>query len=659
MAKLTKGEGQLELSLRGHPDFTNALEAVKAVSGRRFDPDTKNWCFPEDPMIAERLMVTVRPEVSAEVLSWVKATKAEKQKELVTPLPKDADITLPWAKNRVSWQPEWVDKDQTIPFNGLYGYQRAFIDMAAGMDEPERALFLADDMGAGKCGQAAGAITEFQLRRSDMYSSGLSPNGTPMHNVTDLLHWYAAEDGPKLIICPNSVKGTWARELRMWLGQDVPLQIVEGTQPKRKKQILQGIADNGWVIVNWDQLRVKREEQKRRKKVVNRYTGEFLGWADKVVSVEVMREPLFSETEWLAVVADEAHRAKNRDALQTRGLWKVSGRMRLALTGTPLMNSPDELWPLLRWLYPDQYGDSTKTQKKTPYWSFYNEYVEFYEGQYGKIITGVNNPDALRFELKGRLVRRTKDEILPDLPPKTRTYVPLKMKPKQRKLYEEAEKAMWLEVEQAIAAGDKDALKFAKTALENPAAIYTLSNGASRIVRLQQIASTPALLGGEDESIKMDWAEEKITIDSDPGRQWVVFTKFKGTCEILVQRLQAKGFKAAFYNGDVDSERRTALENDFQNGEIQVIVGTIAAMKEGITLTSASDEIFFEREWTPAPNEQAEDRCHRIGQKDHVNIYILECEDSVDTQNVKVRNILKSLIVSSVIAKDEVEEVHG
>src|SRR5687767_1813432 len=106
MAKLTKGSDQLELSLTGHPDFANALAAVKAVAGRRYDGDRKLWCFPDDPAVAERLMVTVKPEVSAEVLSWVKATKADRAQELVTPLPQDADLMLPWGNGRVHWQPE-------------------------------------------------------------------------------------------------------------------------------------------------------------------------------------------------------------------------------------------------------------------------------------------------------------------------------------------------------------------------------------------------------------------------------------------------------------------------------------------------------------------------------------------------------------------------
>lgn len=644
--KLVKGEDQLELSLTGHPDFPNALAACKAIAGRRYNGDRKVWCFPDDPAIAERLMVTVRPEVSPEVLSWVKATKAERAQELVTPLPDDAELLVPWGNSRVHWQPEKVGKrGEEVPFNGLYSFQRSFIDVAAGTpDQRNRALLLGDDMGLGKCGQSAGAICEFLMRKS-AFASDIHMPIEAFESAEDMLAWANVDNGPKLIVSPMSVNGTWRRELKMWLGSSTPLVTADGTTPKkRNKQILEGIECQGWTIVNWEQIRTKKEKQKVRKKIVHPITGDFIKWRTVEQEVEVMREPLFEDTPWVAAVADEAHRAKNRKSLQTKGLWRIDADMKLALTGTPLMNSPDELWPVLKWLYPDEY---------TSYWRFFDEYVDFYEGQYGKIITGVKNADALRFELSTRLVRRTKKQVLKDLPDKTREYVPVKLGSKQRKLYDEAEKQMWFEVEQAIKEGDKQAKAFAAAAIKNQT--YQVVNGAARTVRLRQIASSPALLGGEDDSAKLDAAVELIL---DAGKQMVVFTEFVATTNLLVERLRDKKLVAEAYTGSVSQEARTQLEDDFQQGDIDVIVGTIPAMKEGITLTAADTVLFIERHWTPAVNEQCEDRLHRVGQKKNVTVLILEAEDTVDTQKVSVTNAIKSLIVSSVIDKDDVEEIH-
>lgn len=655
MPKLTRGEDQLELSLTGAQDFQAALAAVKAVPGRRFDGDRKLWCFPEEPSVAERLMVTVKPEVSADVLSWVKTAKAEKQQELVTPLPADADLSIPWGTQRVSWQPEFVGpKNDPKPFNGLYGFQRSFIDYTADKPLLSSGVLLADDMGLGKCGQAAGAVIEWQIRKAGM-ADMLRDNRAnipldAMTSASDLLKWAGIPNGPKLVISPNSVKGTWARELRsLWLGPDEPVTVVDGSTPKqRNKQLLEAIKSDGWAIVNWEQLRTKKEERKKRVKIYHPVTREFLKWMEKTEEVTVLREPLFEDTDWIAVIADEAHRAKNRKSLTTAGLWRVNAPLKVALTGTPLMNSPDELWPILRWLFPDEY---------TSYWRFYDQYVDFYEGQYGKIITGVRNPDALRFELSTRLVRRTKKQVLKELPDKTREFIPVKLNKKQRKLYDEAEKQLWFEVEQAIKDGDKAALSFAKKVTENPSSIYTVPNGAARTVRLRQIASSPALLGGEDDSAKMDAAVE-IILDAQP-KQFVVFSEFVDSCRILVERLRAKGINAEAFTGQSESDDRTRMENAFQAGEIEVLVGTIGAMREGITLTAADTQLWLERHWTPAYNEQGEDRCHRNGQKNAVTILILEAEETVDTQKIKPINTIKSLIVSSVISKDDVVEAGG
>jgi SNF2 family DNA or RNA helicase len=275
-------------------------------------------------------------------------------------------------------------------------------------------------------------------------------------------------------------------------------------------------------------------------------------------------------------------------------------------------------------------------------------------GTKGRTIIGVKNPDALRFELKHRLVRRTKGEVL-DLPEKVREYVPVKLNTKQRKAYEEAEAAFWLSIEQAVKEGDKDAAHFAEQVLTGKKRIYELANGAARTVRLRQVASTPALLGGLDDSAKLDAAVEIIT-DAQP-KQFVVFTEFVETANILCERLRKHDLTAAAFTGEVtDTSVRTDYENKFQSGDIDVLVGTLGAMRESITLTAADTVIFVERAWVPAWNEQAEDRLWRNGQKNQVTVLILEAEDTVDQDKVKPANVVKEAIVASVLKKDTIKE---
>jgi SNF2 family DNA or RNA helicase len=116
------------------------------------------------------------------------------------------------------------------------------------------------------------------------------------------------------------------------------------------------------------------------------------------------------------------------------------------------------------------------------------------------------------------------------------------------------------------------------------------------------------------------------------------------------------GLAARAYTGETDSKERADIEDAFQRGEIQVLVGT-SAMREGITLTAADTAHFLERAWVPAWNAQAEDRLHRIGQRDPVTIYIYEAENTVDDGTVFLTNRRKDSIVKTVLPQDEVKEL--
>lgn len=557
----------------------------------------------------------MQPIADPSIVEWVKSARQTNEQELVSPLPDDAEVTIPWGHDRAPWQPEEVNSE---PFVGLKPHQRALVGALAGLSEMK--AIVADDMGLGKTGSALAAIAEAATIKGD---GGIIQEDDYLRYVTG--------SEPRLIVCPNSVKGVWRREVGRWLGPGEPVQIIDGTTPKaRHNQLVTSLDDPTWIIVNYEQLRTQKIKRKTR-------TGG-------TKTEEIMKEPLFAESKWLAVIADEAHRAKNRKASQTRGLFRVQAPIMLALTGTPLMNTPDELWALLHWLFPKEY---------TSYWRFYEQYVDYIEGYFGKIITGVKNPDALRFELNKRLYRRTKAQVL-DLPEKLRVRIPVQLDSKSRKLYTEAEKGLWLEIEKAVTEGDASATRFAAEASSGKN-IYTIPNGAARTVRLRQILSTPALLGGEDHSNKMDALVENV-IDNQH-KQHVVFSEFVQSCNILAERLRTKELNAETYTGETEEHVRTELEDKFQRGEIQVLIGTIGAMREGITLTAADTQHWLERAWVPGWNEQGEDRNHRIGQRNAVTIYIYEAENTVDDGKIAPTNRLKERIVKTVLPKDKIKEV--
>lgn len=606
---------ELDLSPCRGSEFQDALAKIKDVPGRRFDYDRKLWLVPAEPSVADRVLRTVRPQADAAIHAWVRESRTQETNELTTPLPPDADLQIPWATCRMPWQPEVVNDEK---FDGLFDWQRAAVDLMASAER----VILADDMGLGKTLQAISAVEEWRLRNGA--GDGLT-----------------FPEGPRLIVCPNSVKGSWMRELRRWLPDDTQVHIIDGTTAQaRHNQLRAAVAENAWIIVNWEQLRVKKEVKKikRRNGAVSKKT------------VTVMKEPLFEETKWLAIVADEVHRAKNRKSQQTQGLWRLQASVMYGLSGTPLMNSPDELWAILHWLWPKEY---------TSYWRFFMDYCDFWEDTHQrKVVTGVKNPDALRFELKGRLARRT--AAILGLKGRRRFPYPVALNPKQRKLYDEAERVMWLEVQRAIEEGDKSALEFAQAAAEGAtiSTLYNIPNGAARMTRLLQIIENPALLGGEDDSALMDDFEERYE-NSRPS-QWVVGCKFVGSCTLLANRLRSKyGARVGVYTGEVDPKERTKLEDAFQNGELDVLVGTLASTYQGITLTAAHLMYQLTLDFVPAINEQWESRCDRLGQQELVRIYRPLAENTVADNKVRIINNVKEKIVQTVVSKDEIQEVYN
>ena len=559
-------DATLSLSINGvsGTDFQKTVSVVKSVPGRRFDGDTKTWNVPATVMNANRLLAGCKAEATIEVETWLSEERKRVQGEVVSPIGEDAELSVPWADR-------------------MYSYQRA----GAAFMSDHRNVLLADEQGLGKTVQAISAVAE---------SRGIGED-KPL---------------PVLVVCPNSVKGVWARELFEWAG--IVPTVIKGNAEQRDKAALAAHAAGRWAIVNWEALRLM---------------------------------PGLALLKYYAVIADEIHRAKNRKAQQAKALHALKADLRFGLSGTPVMNSPDELWSQLAFVRPDRYGRSGKAGRRA-YWSFYDDYVDYYEGPFGKVIVGVRNPDALRFELRDVLVRRTKDDVL-DLPPRSWQTIPLELLPAQRRLYTKVRDQMFVDLERDIEAGDVDARQLERFITTGD--VLSLPNAAARTVRLRQVASTPALFGEADKSAKLDAAVELIE-DRGPEAQTVVFAEFKGTIEALGQRLAKRKITFRTLTGDVPEAHRTQNVSEFQAGEARVFLATLSAGGVGITLTAADTAIFIERSWVPANNDQALDRLHRIGQERSVTGLVLEAEDTIDDGSIEPTNRLKRLISDAILSND-------
>lgn len=385
-----------------------------------------------------------------------------------------------------------------------------------------------------------------------------------------------------LVIAPLSVLDVWEREFPKWAGA-LKIQVID---PKNRHRFLTEDADV--YIMHWDALRLM---------------------------------PELAQVKWWHIIADEVHRAKNRKTQQTQALKKLTTIYKTALSGTPAEDKPHDLWSILHWLYPKEFRS---------YWKFYNRYVLWDTHPSGgyKIIKGVQNVKELQAQIKPFYMRRLKEDVLKDLPDKYYTQIHVDLTPAQRKAYDSMRKTMLAWV------GENE-----DKPLASPVVI-------SRLMRLQQfaISSIDIVDGfkrnketGEKDPCKIVRMVEPsskldalMSIIGDTDESIVVFTQFKQVANLLAARLERAEVTYGLYTGDTDKDDRDTIVSEFQRGLRRIFVGTIRAGGEGITLTRASTVCFIDRDWSPSKNKQAEDRLHRVGQKNAVQVIDLMAKNSVD-----------------------------
>lgn len=313
---------------------------------------------------------------------------------------------------------------------------------------------------------------------------------------------------------------------------------------------------------------------------------------------------------WTYVICDEAHFIKSRNALRTKAVKRLKAHYKRALTGTPVVNRPDELWSVLNWLWPHDYKS---------YWRFFETFCEYFQHPtigYKKV-TGVKNVEALHALLEGKMLRRLKKNVLLELPDKYYTNIPVTLGPAQFRVYEEMR---------------KESLAWVGEHENEPVAAPVV---IARLSRLRMFAGAYAdITDGRvrltEPSAKLDALDEILEDAGDS--PVVVFSMFRQMIDLASARLTKAGVPHSVLTGKTPQGQRGQMVDDFQTGKCNVFLGTIPAGGVGITLHRASTVVFLDRSWSPADNVQAEDRLHRIGQKNAVQVILLSAVDSVDQQ---------------------------
>lgn len=419
--------------------------------------------------------------------------------------------------------------------------------------------------------------------------------------IIDLAVALKHRDGIKhcLIICGvNTLKYNWEQEIKthsnesVWiLGNrwgKVSKKWKEGGA-KEKLEDLMNIPEQFFWIINIEGLRgLSTIDPATKNKKHKKYLYPI---ANRI-------EQLCKHGEIGLIAFDEAHKARNPDTHQGKALLSMqSAEHKIAMTGTPLVNSPLDLFVPLKWI-----GVETHS-----FYEYQKHYCKF-GGFNNSDIVGYKNLDQLKDLSSSVLLRRKKADVL-DLPPKIYTNLVIDMHPHQRQLYDEVK-------------------KFLKSNLQK---IKMSNNPMEQIIRLRQVTSAPELVSTTIQvSAKLDALEELVEDITSSGNKVLVFSNWEEVCKIAINRLSK--YNPAKISGSVKVVERKDQENRFQNDpDCKVLVGTIGAMGTGLTLTAATYVIFLDEPWNRAIKEQAEDRTHRIGTKGTINIITLLTVDSVDT----------------------------
>ncbi|MDE3134735.1 MAG: DEAD/DEAH box helicase, partial [Acidobacteriota bacterium] len=357
---------------------------------------------------------------------------------------------------------------------------------------------------------------------------------------------------PAVIVCPASMKLTWSREAAHWL-------------PHRSQQVLSG-RDEGAIeaaeltILNYEIVQ-----------------GRLAGL--------VASGPR-------ALVADESHYCKNPQAKRTKAVRRLADALpreglRLALTGTPVLNHADELIAQLRVI---------------------GRLGEFGSGaSFSRQFEGELSEERLHWHLRRHcFVRRLKSEVLPQLPAKRQVVVPVTLNNEDEYRLAEDDVIAWLKT-QPLDLKVLDA-KIAATL---------------RAQRLAQLTTLQRLAARGKLAAALTWIHDFLA----SGEPLVVFARHREVQEAVLARFPA----ALHLLGEDSVTARTAAIDAFQApAGPQLIVCATRAAAQGITLTRASNVCFLELEWTPAIHDQAEDRCHRIGQRDAVTAWYLLAAETID-----------------------------
>ncbi|GAQ92366.1 hypothetical protein KFL_009950010, partial [Klebsormidium nitens] len=517
-----------------------------------------------------------------------------------------------------------------IHINGtLRRYQQEGVNWLAFLKRFKLHGVLCDDMGLGKTLQATAIVAAAAAERAAARARMPAPDNAPL---------------PSLVVCPPTLVGHWAFEIEKFVGEKVlsPLQYQGSPAERARARAL--FPRHSVVVMSYDSLRKDVEE--------------------------------LEGVAWLYVILDEGHVIKNAKSKIAEAAKRVRAEHRLILSGTPIQNNVLELWSLFDFLMPGFLG----TERE-------------FNAKYGKPLAAARNPkctpkqaeagvlalEALHKQVMPFLLRRTKEEVLTDLPPKIIQDRIVDLSPLQVKLYEDFSRSdVRHEVSSLVQGAD------AVTAVPEQASTHVFQ----ALQYLRKLCSHPLLVAG-DAPERVAAAQAELPSTSGRGglhslehspklvalkeildecgvgsegeeaggqHRVLIFAQLKGFLDIIEKDLFATHMPGVSYlrlDGGVEASKRFDVVRQFNaDPTIDVLLLTTHVGGLGLNLTSADTVVFVEHDWNPMRDLQAMDRAHRLGQQRVVNVYRLITRGTLEEKIMGLQRFKLSIANTVVSAEN-------
>jgi SNF2 family DNA or RNA helicase len=607
----------------------NVRDAIKSrTQGARWDGKEKLWHFPLDWQVALDIIkvakyfgtgVAVEPELAA----WAKREKSRRS-QIIQPDKVNVDTSgmLPRCRKE---HPKMIKAMEEMPWQ-IPGAQFCY---------EQRTVLIADEPGLGKTLQTLAAIAESDVR------------------------------GPILVVAPKSaVAITWPDEIRQWLSEEEFIVALHGDmKPEDRYGMATAIKrwseenpnERVWIICGPNYLRIRADLDD-----YGNYMRDDRG--RKLIYTVNEAIPELFDINWSSVIVDESHQSlatskgdRKKWSAQRLGLCSLNvapGGYRIAISGTPFRGKTENIWGTLNYLKPDKY---------TSYWNFVKRHYGIMDTRAiggSAWIKGEEVVDEKRFynELRDVMIRRTKAEVAPWLPPKryggthltpgddtSPVAVWLPMTKQQKKQYKEIEDEALMYID-----GQEFNVNGVLAEMTRFKQIAISCLGVNSRDKRKRRYSTNGNVAPIFPSNKFDWIVDFVFERKAAGTKVIVASQFTSFLNLMSDELLDQGFDHYLFTGDTNNKERARIKKEFQSekGEMLILLNTMSG-GVSLTLDAADDVVMVDQTWVPDDQTQVEDRAHRISRIHNVMIWNLCSLDSIDEDIAILNN--ERLIETSLI----------